>query len=51
MDDMGTAKRMIITTGMAKGNRVVVTSGLSAGDRIITEGYQKVSEGGKINVK
>jgi RND family efflux transporter MFP subunit len=50
-DNRGTAKRIGITTGMAKGNRVVVTSGLSAGDQIITEGYQKVSEGGKINVK
>jgi RND family efflux transporter MFP subunit len=46
-----TAKRIVITTGLAKGNRVIVTSGLSSGDRIITEGYQKVSEGGKINVK
>ncbi len=50
-DDKGMAKRVVITTGGTKGNRVVVTSGLSAGDRIITEGYQKVSEDGKINVK
>jgi RND family efflux transporter MFP subunit len=50
-DNRGTAKRISITTGMAKGNRVVVVSGLSSGDQVITEGYQKVSEGGKINVK
>ena len=47
----GLAKRLFITTGMAKGNGVVVTGGLSAGDEIITEGYHKVSEGDKINRK
>jgi membrane fusion protein, multidrug efflux system len=50
-ENKGTAKRMFITTGIAKGNKVVVTNGLSTGDRIITEGYQKISEDSKINVK
>jgi len=50
-DNAGKAERKYISTGAVKGNGVVVTSGLSAGDRIITEGYQKVSEGSKINVK
>jgi RND family efflux transporter MFP subunit len=47
----GLAKRLFITTGMAKGNGVVVTGGLSAGDEIIIEGYHKVSDGDKINMK
>ncbi len=50
-DNKGTAARIFITTGSAKGNDVIVTSGLATGDRIITEGYQKVSEGEKIEVK
>jgi RND family efflux transporter MFP subunit len=47
----GVAKRILVTTGEAKGNGVEIVSGLSAGDRIITEGYQKISEGDKISEK
>jgi len=47
----GRAKRMVIKTGVAKGNGVEVESGLSAGDSIVAEGYQKVSEGEKLNQK
>jgi len=50
-DEGGIAKRLFVTTGIAKGNGVEIESGLSAGDRIITEGYQKISEGDKINGK
>ena len=48
IDKGGTAKRMFVTTGAAKGNGVEVTSGLSAGDSIVTDGYQKISEDDKI---
>lgn len=50
-DKGGIAKRTFVTTGLAKGNGVEITSGLSAGDLIISEGYQKISEDDKINVK
>jgi len=50
-DKDGRAKRIIITTGSARGNGILVTSGLSAGDRIITEGFSKVSEDDKIDVQ
>lgn len=47
-DKTGYAKRILVTTGAAKGNGVEITSGLSVGDRIVTEGYQKISEDVKI---
>jgi membrane fusion protein, multidrug efflux system len=50
-DKGGIAKRTFITTGLAKGNGVEIISGLSSGDRIISEGYQKISEEDKLNVK
>ncbi len=47
----GTANRRFITTGIARGNGVEVREGLSAGDSIVTEGFHKISEGGKIEVR
>lgn len=47
-DRGGVAKRVVVTTGTARGNGVEITGGLSVGDRIVTEGYQKISEDDKI---
>jgi RND family efflux transporter MFP subunit len=48
--DNGTAKRRFVTTGVLNNNGVTIDAGLSNGDRLIVEGYQKVSEGMKINI-
>ena len=48
--DGNTAKRRFITTGSLSNSGVIVETGLSEGDKLIIEGYQKVSEGMKINI-
>lgn len=45
------AHRQTIELGQLTGNRAVVTAGLRRGDKMITEGYQKVDEGGEIIIK
>lgn len=47
----GVANRVAVTVGATYGDRIEVTEGVAAGDKIITEGYQKLSEGSKINEK
>ena len=49
--DGNTAKRQFITVGALNNVGVIVESGLSDGDKLIVEGYQKVSEGMKINIQ
>lgn len=44
----GMASRTRVRTGEVIGNRIVILEGLKEGDRIIVDGYQKVSEGTKI---
>lgn len=44
----GTASRNSIKAGEIIGNQIVVLEGLKEGDLIIVDGYQKVSEGTKI---
>ena len=44
------AKRQFITIGALNNIGVIVENGLSDGDKLIVEGYQKVSEGMKINI-
>ena len=46
----GTAHRAPVTIGPTVGNRVTVVDGVSDGERIVTEGYQKLSEGTKVEV-
>ncbi len=50
-NDSGNARKKVIVTGKAKGNGIEIKSGLSSGDQIITEGYQKISDGDKIEVR
>jgi len=50
LTDGHTAKRQFITVGPLSNMGVIVENGLSKGDMLIVEGYQKVSEGMKINV-
>ena len=50
LTDGNTAKRQFITVGALNNIGVIVESGLSNGDKLIVEGYQKVSEGMKINI-
>ncbi|MDR1860830.1 MAG: efflux RND transporter periplasmic adaptor subunit [Bacteroidales bacterium] len=45
-----TARRRFIKTGALNDDGVTVNDGLNDGDRLIIEGYQKVSEGMKINI-
>jgi len=49
-DGNNTATRRFITVGALSHSGVVVENGLTEGDRLIVEGYQKVSEGMKINI-
>ena len=44
------ANRRFITVGSLSNLGVIVENGLSEGDKLIVEGYQKVSEGMKINI-
>ena len=45
----GRATRQKVTLGGYSGTGVIVNEGLSAGDSVIVEGYQKVSEGMRVN--
>ena len=45
----GRATRRSITVSGYSGNGVIVSEGLKTGDVVIVEGYQKVSEGMKVN--
>lgn len=47
--DKGKATRRKVTITGYSGKGVVVSEGLQAGDSVIIEGYQKVSEGMKVN--
>jgi RND family efflux transporter MFP subunit len=49
--DNGVARRRYVTPGRLSGNGVTVSDGLSPGDRLIVEGYRKVSDGMKIEIK
>lgn len=44
----GKAHRQEVAIGKTIGNRIIITSGLTEGTKVITEGYQKVDEGGAI---
>jgi multidrug efflux pump subunit AcrA (membrane-fusion protein) len=44
-----TAQRRFVETGTLADSGVTVEKGLHEGDRLIVEGYQKISEGMKIN--
>ena len=46
----GIATRRFVTTGVLNNSGVTVETGLSGGEQLILEGYQKVSEGMKINI-
>lgn len=52
VDNGGTAKRINVSLGQTLGNRIVVSgSELKEGMEVVVEGYQKLSEGTKINHK
>jgi len=46
----GTARKRIITLGGRSHNKVQILSGLNAGDIFISEGYQSVSDGDKVEI-
>lgn len=49
LDSTGKTVRQLITTGGTSGHQYIIASGLQKGDVIITEGFDKISEGTKIN--
>lgn len=49
LDTSGKTVRQLITIGGTAGNQYIISSGLKRGDVIITEGFDKISEGMKIN--
>ena len=49
LDTSGKTVRQLITIGGSAGNQYIISSGLKKGDVIITEGFDKISEGMKIN--
>lgn len=42
------AKQHKVTLGPHMGTQVVILTGLNAGDKVVTEGYQRLRDGGKI---
>ena len=48
VSDEGKAHRTAVTIGPVEGNRVVITSGLDSSQSVVTDGYQKLSEGVKV---
>ena len=44
-----TAHRTPVTVGSTEGNRIGIATGIADGQRIVTEGYQKLSEGTKVD--
>lgn len=50
ISDDNTAHRTIVETGLPSGNSISITSGLNTGDKIVTKGYQKLSEGSKVEM-
>ena len=48
VEDGRATRRMIQISGYS-GNGVIVSEGLQSGDHVIVEGYQKVSEGMKVD--
>lgn len=51
VQEQGRATRRHITLGGYSGKGVIVSQGLQSGDSLIVEGYQKVSEGMRVNGK
>ncbi len=51
MAEDGRATRRKITLAGYSGTGVIVSEGLQVGDKVIVEGYQKVSEGMKVESK
>ena len=49
VEEDGRATRRMIQISGYSGNGVIVSEGLQSGDRVIVEGYQKVSEGMKVD--
>jgi len=49
LDTSGKTVRQLITIGGTAGNQYIISSGLKRGDVVITEGFDKISEGMKIN--
>lgn len=45
----GTAKKVIVKTGLTSSNQTEILSGVTAGDKVVTEGVNTVSEGTKLN--
>jgi multidrug efflux system membrane fusion protein len=45
-----TVTKRTIVTGQATTTQVVISSGLSLGDKVITEGGDRLTEGGKVTV-
>lgn len=50
-DSIGTAKRIILETGLSYENHTVVKSGLKTGDTIIIEGAKTLRDGQKVTIK
>ena len=44
------AKQYKVQLGPRVGNDVIVLSGINAGDKIITDGFQRLRDGGKITL-
>ncbi|MDR1742244.1 MAG: efflux RND transporter periplasmic adaptor subunit [Dysgonamonadaceae bacterium] len=49
LSDENVARRQFVRVGDLTGNGIIVSEGLSAGDNIIVEGFQKISEGARLN--
>lgn len=50
VDSESIAHRTMVTVGKPNGNRIIILNGLKEGNTIITDGFQKISEGSKVEM-
>ena len=50
VDDERTAHMRAVTRGMASVQQVLITQGLAAGERVVTEGGDRVKDGGRVQL-
>src|SRR6266540_4322409 len=48
VDERSVARLRLVTAGQRRGERVEILSGLNPGERVVTEGVERVTDGGRV---
>ena len=48
VDERSVARLRLVTAGQRRGDRVEILSGLNPGERVVTEGVERVTDGGRV---